>query len=321
MEYVPPINGNLSDPDRSYINANPGASVEGSIPAAEAIEHPIREIVNVIEEAGITPDGGDLTQLHAAIVAIVNSAVPAATYSGIEGLTISNNSGDATNDIDTAAGSALSDDKATIITLASAITKRLDANFTAGNAQGGLDTGSKANSTTYHVFAIKNPTTSAVDVLFSTSLSPSMPSGFTKKRRIGSIRTNGSGAILAFAQRGDQFLYTTPTIDVNATQGTTATLYTLPSPAGLKVEVILSLSAQNGNNNFITVTDPDFNITGVPAVATAPHATFGDGLSTTAPAGTERVFTNTSSQVRINAAAASTALKGSLLGWIDERRI
>lgn len=75
MEYVPPINGDTGDPDRSYINANPGAGQQGSIPAAEAIEHPIREIVNVIEEAGLTPDGGDLTQLYLAIVAIIAAEV------------------------------------------------------------------------------------------------------------------------------------------------------------------------------------------------------------------------------------------------------
>lgn len=70
MEYVPPINGNLADPDRPYINANPGASIEGSIPPAEAIEHPMREILKVIVEAGLTPDGEDLTQLWQAIVAL-----------------------------------------------------------------------------------------------------------------------------------------------------------------------------------------------------------------------------------------------------------
>lgn len=322
MEYVPPINGNLADPDRSYVNANPGASVEGSIPAAEAIEHPLREIVNVIEEAGLTPDGGDLTQLHAAIVAIITANAPTSVVNrGVEGMTIANNGSDATNDLDIGTGSALADDFSTTITLAAGLTKRLDATFTAGNNGGGLDTGTKANSTTYHIFAIKNPTTSAVDVLFSASLSPTMPSGFTKKRRIGSIRTTSGGAWQTFAQRNNQFLLVSPAIDINATQGTTAALYSVPSPAGIKTEIILSLSAQNGNNNFITVTDPDFNITGIPSVTAPPHPTFGDGLSTTAPGGTERVFTNTSSQVRINAAAASTALKGSLLGWIDDRRI
>lgn len=75
MEYVPPINGNLADPDRPYVNANPGASVKGSIPPAESIEHPMREILNVIEEAGLTPDGGDLTQLYDAIQALIAAGI------------------------------------------------------------------------------------------------------------------------------------------------------------------------------------------------------------------------------------------------------
>lgn len=70
MEYVPPINGNLSDPDRAYINANPGLGVEGSIPPGAAFEHVQREIINAIEAAGLTPNGADLTQLTQAIVAL-----------------------------------------------------------------------------------------------------------------------------------------------------------------------------------------------------------------------------------------------------------
>lgn len=71
MEYVPPINGNLVDPNRPYINANPGVSQQGSIPPAEAIEHPMREILQVITGAGITPDGDDLTQLYDAIQILI----------------------------------------------------------------------------------------------------------------------------------------------------------------------------------------------------------------------------------------------------------
>jgi len=70
MYYVPPINGNQADPDRPYINANPSTSTEGSIPPAEAIEHPMREIVAAIVLAGLTPDDGDLTQLGQAIQAL-----------------------------------------------------------------------------------------------------------------------------------------------------------------------------------------------------------------------------------------------------------
>ncbi len=75
MEYVPPINGDQGDPDRAYINKDP-LNVDpnlrrGSQPPAAAIEHPMREITNVITAAGLTPDGGDLTQLSQAIAALI----------------------------------------------------------------------------------------------------------------------------------------------------------------------------------------------------------------------------------------------------------
>ena len=48
--------------------------IEGSIPGASAIEHPQREIVDVITYVGLEPDGADLTQLTQAVTTlIVNS--------------------------------------------------------------------------------------------------------------------------------------------------------------------------------------------------------------------------------------------------------
>lgn len=76
MEYVPPLNGAGDDP---YVNPNPGAGVKGSAVPAEALEHPQREIIEVIIDAGMVPDGGDLTQLSQAIQALIaaGSSVPA----------------------------------------------------------------------------------------------------------------------------------------------------------------------------------------------------------------------------------------------------
>jgi hypothetical protein len=56
-----------SDVTASYVNGNPPAGVQGSIPPAEAIEYPQREIVAVIVAAGLTPTNTDLTQLLQAI--------------------------------------------------------------------------------------------------------------------------------------------------------------------------------------------------------------------------------------------------------------
>ena len=72
MKYIPPFN-NAGDPDASYVDADPANAIQGSFPVAAAFEHVQREIVNVIIEGGLSPDGGDLTQLHAAIEAIITS--------------------------------------------------------------------------------------------------------------------------------------------------------------------------------------------------------------------------------------------------------
>jgi hypothetical protein len=77
MKYVAPVNGDLSNPGRSWVNADPANGIEGSIPGAQAFEHPIREIVKVINDAGLDPDGNDLTQLSAAITAMIAGAIGA----------------------------------------------------------------------------------------------------------------------------------------------------------------------------------------------------------------------------------------------------
>ncbi len=114
----------------------------------------------------------------------------------INGLTLSNGGTPAT-DVDVAAGSARSDNDAVNIELTNGTTKKLNAAFAEGQNQGGLDSGTVAADTTYHIFLIgKSDGTS--DVLFSTSAtSPALPSGFTDKRRIGQTRTDSGSSIIS----------------------------------------------------------------------------------------------------------------------------
>jgi len=129
-----------------------------------------------------------------------------------------------------------------MMTLTAAITKTTGA-WAVGSGNGGLDTGTVANSTWYHVYLIERPDTSVVDVLFSTSATaPTMPTGYTKKRRIGSILTDGSAHIIAFIQVGDRFQWSTPVADVNANNpGTSAVTRTLTVPTGIIVEANLAV--------------------------------------------------------------------------------
>jgi len=61
MRYQQPYG--ISDPNAGYINGNPAAGIQGSIPPAAAFEQPQRELVNVIQNSDLIPDDGDLQQL------------------------------------------------------------------------------------------------------------------------------------------------------------------------------------------------------------------------------------------------------------------
>jgi hypothetical protein len=66
MKYHQPYG--VADPNGPYINGDPSVGQAGSIPPAQSIEYPQREIVNLIADANLaTPDDGDLHQLAKSI--------------------------------------------------------------------------------------------------------------------------------------------------------------------------------------------------------------------------------------------------------------
>ena len=132
-------------------------------------------------------------------------------------ITIANNTTDANNDIDFTAGNFQFSDNSGEA-LASAMTKRLDASWTAGTNQGGLDTGTKQANTWYYAYAIYNPTTQVSDFIFSANATnPTLPSGFTKYKLIGAFSTNSSSIIRLFThfvtKNFNYFEYKTPILD------------------------------------------------------------------------------------------------------------
>jgi hypothetical protein len=65
VRYIQPYG--IPDLDAPYINGNPSIGLAGSIPPAAAFEHPMREIVHMIEKSGLAPSEADLHQLLKAI--------------------------------------------------------------------------------------------------------------------------------------------------------------------------------------------------------------------------------------------------------------
>jgi hypothetical protein len=140
---------------------------------------------------------------------VVNKTIASNVFSSKK-VTIANNVSDPNNDIDFSAGSSFDVTNNVGFFLGSGLTKRLDANWVVGTGQGGLDTGSKANSTWYYCYAIYNPASNTTDAIFSTNASaPSLPSGYTRYKRAGAIYTNSSGNITVFDQVGNKFIYQT----------------------------------------------------------------------------------------------------------------
>lgn len=241
----------------------------------------------------------------------------AAHLSGhLYGLTLSNNVTDATNDIDIAAGVAIDSTNAHVMTLASALTKRLDAAWAVGTGNGGLDTGAIAN-TTYHVWLIKRVDTGVVDALFSTSASaPTMPANYTLKRRIGSF-LRVSAAIKAFSQVGDEFLYTVPAADyASTTLGTTRENIAISTPAGIVVTALMrvvmtnaaithvKISAQGETDTINSATGDTSIVNSVAGIITAGHFSIRAG---------------TNSQITARASNANTDLRIATYGYIDRR--
>lgn len=183
-------------------------------------------------------DGSLLTNISAATLDTSN--MPA----------IENSSIDFNNDINVLSGFCWDDSLTIKLQLSSTLTKQLDAAWVSGSNAGGLDAGSKAVSTWYHVFLISNGTNT--DVLFSTSaVSPTMPNGYGYKRRIGSIKTDSSGNILKFLQIGNYFKWArssngdSPIIDLrnlslNIPSKASPVNLTLTAPLGIISRPILS---------------------------------------------------------------------------------
>jgi hypothetical protein len=86
------------------------------------------------------------------------------------------------------------------------ISLTLSTGTTGANA---LDTGTVASSTWYAVWAIYNETTVA-GLLSLSATTPTMPSGYTHKGRIGWVRTDGSANLLRTVQYGTRAQYITP---------------------------------------------------------------------------------------------------------------
>lgn len=238
----------------------------------------------------------------------------------LNGLMLSNNTADATNTanaIDIAPGAAISDDGTTMMVVSSTITKRVNAAWASGGiptaASGGLDTGAVAD-VGYYVWLIHRPDTGVTDVLFSTSATaPTMPTNYTKKKRIGSI-IRLSGSIRTFKQMGAKFYMLAPINDYNGgTISITDVNVSLPVPAGDYFDVEINIESSRNSSTVIVYANNGGQVAyNIPELMRAT----GVGSVTNFQTSWAQLVTNTSGQITM-AASANNTVNVCLRAYID----
>lgn len=241
------------------------------------------------------------------------------------GCTLSNNSGDATNDIDIAAGNWASDDAtdaARVLLNAGTMTKQLDAVWAAGSAAGGRISGEGLANGTWYVYLFRR-SGGVDDYCLSQSLTPTLPDSGTHKRRIGSVLRE-SATLIPFDQKGRLTMRKTAVLDVNATNpGVAAVTRPLSVPTGITVIARVNVAIVGTNAAQWGELLTDLAVTDVaPSLTAAPLVTVRGFLDSGGGAGAAQVDvqTNTSGQIRSRSLASDTSyiVRIATLGWIDD---
>lgn len=249
------------------------------------------------------------------------SGVRPTTKGQIYGLTLSNNAGDAVNDIDISAGECATDSAIpSLMILASSLTKRLDAAWAVGTGNGGLDTGTIGNNT-YHVWLIQRSDTGVVDALLSLSAtSPTMPTSYDRKRRIGSIIRSG-GTILGIRQSGNRFYLVTPIVDRSSAAARPWGVVTLSVPSGIVVRPMVAVDVQVAANVSVRIEFGNGDGTARTRIIDAQSANV-VGAVANAAATFEHFYSTTSSEIyafQDNVTGTPTTDTWTTFGWVDTR--
>lgn len=195
---------------------------------------------------------------------------------------------------------------------------------------GGLDTGAVSTNTWYYCYAIYNPADDLSDYLFTASFgSPVLPSGYTKKRYVGAIRT-GATTILPFEQTDKYFYwkseiqsYNSSIITLSAVTIVVNTPDLISTLALLNAHHELTSSATTAEQ-FMRLFNPAFN-DDVPTEANSQVRSQRTPTWKVDGKGAFEVLTDSSAQINIRllrvppsggAPAANNTIIGTR-GWID----
>ncbi len=231
---------------------------------------------------------------------------------------ICSNAADTDHDITISAGSAMDSTGVTMLTLAAAITKQIDAAWAAGTNAGGLDTGTVASGTVYYIWIIRKDSDGTIDALFSLSkTAPTMPTGYTYKRRIMTVVTDASANIINFKQIGDKITFNTPILDRTeaALATTNRTAQATSIPPLVRGDFLIRLYSASGIYFWFDSEDmPD-----AAASSTRYDINMYVASGNTVAHLTKSIKTNSSRQIYLRISNATNAIAMFTYGWTDDR--
>lgn len=211
-----------------------------------------------------------------------------------------------------------------------AITKRLDGAFAAGDTNGGLSDGASdtpAADTTYHIHSIRLDATNVLDVYFDVDKdAANLPAGYSHMCRITSMYTDSSANWIDFTNSGDEFRLDIPPSNVdNNNPGTSAITPTLDVPIDIQVLAHLTVSMREsgaaGTQRSLLVTSMDQTDSSAgPTLYTLrvdPESSGNESAQST-----DKLLTDTLGRFRhrSGSSAASYTVTYFLSGWTDHRR-
>jgi hypothetical protein len=141
-----------------------------------------------------------------------------------------------------------------------------------------------------------------------------MPANYTKKRRIGSIKTDASAHIYGFSQLGDEFVWTSQPASWDVSNAGTigsAQLVIVNVPAAVSNIAVINAGFVVGG--YITIQS-------VQGYGATSNWNLANNAASQISGGQFRVRTNTAQQIQIMSAAAyANGLFLAAVGWVDTR--
>lgn len=241
------------------------------------------------------------------------SAIPLRGHIG--GLVVSNNAVTPNTKLNVSAGEAVD---TTVFTKMLSAGATID--ITTSGVALGLDTGTRANNTWYHVYLIAKADGTTTFVASTSASAPTYPTGYLYCRRIFSFLTDGSANIVPFLHREDTVHWASSFADIaTANMGTTNALYALTVPAGIRTRPIFDLGSSTASVNLLVFDgDAAGYAPGSSGISTSP----GYNISGGSAGSIERVtdaYTNTARQVRVRSNVSTAELYAYTRGYVDSR--